>query len=89
MDNLQRRRVIIVNACPMCLVGEEPVDHLMIYCSIAHHLWMSIFTWFHVHVSGPLPNSLPSLFEFWRLGAGSKRGRIMWKVSFLAAIWSI
>lgn len=66
MDNLQRPRVIIVNAYPMCLAVEESIDHLMIYCFIAHHLWMSIFTWFHI--SGPLPNSLPSLFQFWRLG---------------------
>lgn len=70
MDNLQCRRVVIVNASPKCLAGKESIDHLLINCSITHHLWMSISSWFHV--SGPIPDSLPSLFELCRLGVSSK-----------------
>lgn len=75
-----------VNACPMCL-AEESIDHLLLNCNFAYVIWTSIFSGFHF--SAPLHQSVPALFEFWGLGVGSKRGRSMWKLSFLAAIWSI
>lgn len=34
MDNLHRRKKIIVNACPMCL-ADEAVDHLLLRCRVA------------------------------------------------------
>lgn len=30
MDNLRKRRILVVNACPMCLRAEETVDHLFL-----------------------------------------------------------
>lgn len=36
-----------------------------------------------------LPCSLPLLFEALKLAIGSTRGRVMWKASFMATIWSI
>lgn len=87
MDNIRRRELIIVNACPMCLAVEESIDHFLLNCLITHYLWRSTLWWFHI--STPIPNSLSSLFEFWRLGVGFRRRRIVWNVSFLAVIWSI
>lgn len=34
LDNLRRRRLIVVNACPMCLNDEETVDHLLVQCRV-------------------------------------------------------
>ena len=34
-DNPRRLQVTIINACPMCLAGEESIDRLMLNCSIA------------------------------------------------------
>ena len=87
MDNLRRCKVIVVNASPTCLANEESIDHLLLNCSLNQRIWRSIFSWFKF--CGPLPNSTPSLFGFWRLGVGSKRGQVMWKLSFSAAIWSL
>eukprot|EP00268_Persea_americana_P013064 TRINITY_DN15690_c0_g1_i1.p1 TRINITY_DN15690_c0_g1~~TRINITY_DN15690_c0_g1_i1.p1 ORF type:complete len:100 (-),score=15.94 TRINITY_DN15690_c0_g1_i1:254-553(-) len=87
MDNLRRRNVFIVDACPMCLANEESIDHLLLNCNSAQCLWKTIFRWFHC--SGPLPSSFSALYEFWGLGVGSIRGRLLWKLSFLAAIWSV
>lgn len=36
MDNLRRQKIIMVNACPMCLVEEETVDHLLMSCRVVH-----------------------------------------------------
>eukprot|EP00268_Persea_americana_P012878 TRINITY_DN15545_c0_g1_i6.p1 TRINITY_DN15545_c0_g1~~TRINITY_DN15545_c0_g1_i6.p1 ORF type:complete len:174 (-),score=24.45 TRINITY_DN15545_c0_g1_i6:44-565(-) len=87
MDNLQRRRMVVVNACPMCLVDEESIDHLLLNCRVPQCPWKAILGWFHY--CSPLPHSLTALFKSWRLGVGPKRGRIMWRLSFLAAIWTI
>eukprot|EP00268_Persea_americana_P056875 TRINITY_DN6763_c1_g1_i3.p1 TRINITY_DN6763_c1_g1~~TRINITY_DN6763_c1_g1_i3.p1 ORF type:complete len:114 (-),score=14.00 TRINITY_DN6763_c1_g1_i3:334-675(-) len=75
MDKLRSWRVTIVNACPMCLVGEESIDHLLLNCPIAQYLWRMVLGWFHV--STPIPHSFLVLFEFWRLGVGFRRGKIM------------
>lgn len=32
IDNLRRRGVIVVNACPLCLEDEEIIDHLILNC---------------------------------------------------------
>ena len=47
MDNLCRRRKIIVNAYPMCLADEESVDHLLLNCRVAKGLWFEVLSWFH------------------------------------------
>lgn len=87
MGNLRHRRVIIVNACLMCLTEEESIDHLLLNCSISQRLWKAIFSWFHV--ASPLSQSFSSLFQFWRFGVGPRRGRSMWNLCFLANIWTI
>eukprot|EP00268_Persea_americana_P033489 TRINITY_DN33165_c1_g2_i2.p1 TRINITY_DN33165_c1_g2~~TRINITY_DN33165_c1_g2_i2.p1 ORF type:complete len:146 (+),score=9.08 TRINITY_DN33165_c1_g2_i2:242-679(+) len=87
MDNLKRQELYIVNACPVCFAGEESIDHLLLNCRIAQQLWRSTLDWFQV--SKPLPNSLSALFEFWRLGVGFTRERILRNASFLVVIWSI
>ena len=69
----------------MRLTSEESIDHLLLNCPLSQCIRRLIFAWFHF--CGLLPNSIPSLFDFWRLGVGSKRGRVMWKLSFRAVIW--
>lgn len=44
MDNLWRR-VIVVNACPMCL-EDESIDHLLLNWKIAQCFWNAVFGWF-------------------------------------------
>lgn len=85
MDNLRRRRVLVVNACPMCLSDEETIDHLLRNCKTAQFIWKATLGWFHN--CGPLPQSIPTLFEYWKMGVGSKGGKTMW--SLLAVLWSI
>lgn len=70
MSNLRHRWVVVVNACIMCLVGEESIFHLLLDRRSAQCLWRVILGWFQFW--GPLPNSILALFKNWRLGVGSK-----------------
>lgn len=86
MDNLRWRKIIIVNSCPLCL-EEESVDHLLLTCSVAHHIWSSILGWFGY--SWVIPSSIPCHFEGWKSFVGSFRGKITWKIPFLVSVWVI
>ena len=87
IDNLRRRRKIIVNACPMCLADEESVEHLLLNCKVAKGLWSEVLSWFHC--SWTQLRSIRGLFEAWLLEVGSNRGRILWRTAFPALLWII
>lgn len=36
--------MMIINAYPMCLAAEESVDHVLVHCSMAQHVWNSILS---------------------------------------------
>lgn len=38
MDNLRRRNMIMVNACPLCLAAEETMDHRLLNCWVAKEI---------------------------------------------------
>jgi hypothetical protein len=48
VDNLRKRRVIIVDWCCMCKVHGESVNHLLLHCSVAQELWSLIFSMFGI-----------------------------------------
>ena len=86
-DNLRKRGRIVVNACPMCLRGEESADHLMVTCKTAHYVWRSVIGWFDC--CWVFPNSLPELFQAWKALIRAPRGKELWRLSFIAVIWTI
>lgn len=45
-DNFWLRGKIAVNACRMCLAGEETVDQLLLISKLAQFLWRSVLNWF-------------------------------------------
>ena len=46
VDNLRKRRVIIVDWCCMCKDHGESVNHLLLHCIVAQELWSLIFALF-------------------------------------------
>ena len=87
MDNLSWHRKIIVNACPVCLVNEESVDHLLLNCKVAQGLWSEVLNWFHC--SWAHPRSIGGLVEAWLLEVGSIKRKLMCKTAFPALLWII
>ena len=87
MDNLSRCRVILINDCPLCLSAKESVDHLLLNCKFAQHLWTSTLGCFGC--SWVPSQSILELFEAWKFQFQSKRGKILWRSSFLVNIWAI
>lgn len=43
IDNLWRRRLVVVDWCCMCKVSGETPDHLRLQCAVATKLWL--FLW--------------------------------------------
>ena len=39
IDNLIRRRQVLVNWCCMCRSDAESIPHLLLHCRVAYHLW--------------------------------------------------
>jgi hypothetical protein len=48
VDNLIKWKRFIVDWCRMCKRNSEPVDHLLLHCSVAKELWAFVFVVFGV-----------------------------------------
>ena len=45
LDNLMLRGCSLANHCCLCHFNAESVDHLLLFCPMAHSLWMYML-WF-------------------------------------------
>ena len=48
LDNLMLRGCSLANRFCMCCCNEEPVNHLLIFCSLAHSMWMHMLQLFRI-----------------------------------------
>lgn len=64
-DNLCWCKVLVVNACPFCLLAEESMDHLLLHCAMAEAIWNSLLSCFNY--TWVLPLSIHDLFQYWKL----------------------
>ena len=63
LDNLMFRGRTLVNCCYMCCYNEEFVDHLLIFCPVAHSLWMYMLQLFGI--DWVMPSSVADLLFCW------------------------
>ena len=87
MDNLRRRKMLIVNACPLCLANEESVDHLFLHCKQTKAIWLAILKEFNC--SWFIPLSFPDMFHQWACPISTSKGKIMWRLSLIAFFWTV
>ncbi|KAF6135148.1 hypothetical protein GIB67_035219 [Kingdonia uniflora] len=47
-DNLRKRKVLVVNFCPICKSDEKFIDHLFLLCPFAESIWIELFIGFGI-----------------------------------------
>jgi hypothetical protein len=77
VDNLRKRKIIIMDRCYLCKRDGESVDHLLLHCDVASTLWNLVFSRFGM--SWVMPSRVIDLFACWW-----KAGRLM-----SAAVWKM
>lgn len=84
--NDNHTKMIVVNACLLCLAAEESVDHLLLNCRLANTIWNSFLRSFDCSC---VLDSISGLLFSWWLSIGLSKGRIMWCLSFFGVISTI
>ena len=85
-DNLRLRGFDFVHWCIMCRCCGETVDHLLLYCEKAHHLWCFAFKIFGISW---VPSRTVSdlLFSWWNWFG--KHSSYIWNLVSLCLMWCI
>ena len=63
LDNLMLRGRPLANRCCLCCCNAESVNHLLLFCSIAHSLWMYMFRL--LGMEWVMPGSVVDLLFCW------------------------
>jgi hypothetical protein len=86
LDNLRKKRVIVIDRCCMCKLNGESVDHLLLHCEVACALWNAIFSRFSL--SWVMPLRVVDLFACWWTGDHS-RSAVVWKMVPSCLLWCL
>jgi hypothetical protein len=87
MENLSRRRIIIVSWCCMCKADGESVDHLLLHCGYAKELWDMVFVMFGIH--WVMPKRVIDLFYCWQGKFGWHQNITIWKAIPHCLMWCL
>jgi len=86
LDNLRKKRVIVIDRCCMCKMNGETVDHLLLHCEVARVLWYAILSRFSL--SWVMPLWVIDLFACWWTG-GRSRSAVVWKMVPCCLMWCL
>ena len=87
VDNLRKRRVIIIDWCCMCKVQGETVNHLLLHCTVAQELWSLIFVLFGI--TWVMPRGVVDLLMCWSERFGKSEAGAIWKAIPHCLMWCI
>jgi hypothetical protein len=79
LDNLWKRGLIVVDWCSMCKSSGESVDHLLLYCEVAHAIWSVLFSLFNV--KWVMNGRVIDLLSCWKGQRGNKMGMEVWRMA--------
>ena len=83
IDNLIRRRLVLVNWCCMCQKDAESISHLLLHCPVAYQLWVVALSFFGM--TWVQPGTVLNVLWSWRGGRVGKEGN-GFGVAFLFAL---
>jgi len=86
LDNLRKRRVIVIGRCCMCKMNGKFVDHFLLHCEVARALWNAIFSRFSL--SWVMPLRVINLLACWWTG-GRSRSAVVWKMVLCCLLWCL
>lgn len=86
LDNLRKKRVIVIDRCCMCKMNGKTVDHLLLHCEVARALWYAILSRFNL--SWVMPLRVIDLFACWWTG-GRSRSAVVWKMVLCCLMWCL
>jgi hypothetical protein len=86
VDNLRKRKIIIVDRCYLCERDGETVDHLLLHFDVASTLWNHVFSRFGM--SWVMPRRVVDLFACW-WKAGRSRSAAVWKMVPICILWCV
>ena len=85
IDNLRKRKVLIIDWCCMCKSSGESVNHLLLHCPLAQDLWNLVFTLFGI--SWVMPRGVEDLFACWSGIRGNLNSGAIWKAAPHCLMW--
>ena len=75
IDNLCKKKVLILDWCYMCK-SNGVVDHILLYCPIVYELWSMVFTLFGIY--WVIPKTLVELLACRQGKFGRHRNGVIW-----------
>ena len=86
LDNLMLRGCPLANRCCLCCCNAESMNHLLLFCPIAHSLWMYMLRLFGIE--WVMPGSVADLFFCWYHWLGKHSSNI-WDLVPGCLLWTI
>ena len=86
LDNLMLSGRLLANRCCLCCNNVESVDHLLLFCPIAHSLWMYLIRLFGIE--WVMPGSVVDLLFCWYHWLG-KHSLDIWDLVPGCLMWTI
>jgi hypothetical protein len=86
VDNLRKRKIIIVDRCYLCKRDGESVDYLLLYYDVASTLWHHVFSRFGM--SWVMSRRVIELFACW-WKPGRPRSAAVWKIVPVCILWCV
>jgi hypothetical protein len=87
IDNLRKRKVLIIDWCCMCKTNGESVNHLLLHCPIAQDLWNLVFILFGI--SWVMPRGVEDLFACWSGKRENSESGAIWKAVPHCLMWCL
>ena len=84
-DNLRKRGLPVVSRCYLCMQAAESVDHLLLHCDWAWHMWTTVFRLFEVQ--WVMPRTVSDLLSCWLDGVGQRSE--LWRIVPHCVMWTL
>ncbi|XP_057811785.1 uncharacterized protein LOC131026023 [Salvia miltiorrhiza] len=88
IDCLIRQGLIAPNACPICLITAESINHIFWDCTKVMPIWATLLGWFRQFDLLDCPDIHSFLVMAWNATFSSLLQRL-WKIGILNVIWMI